>query len=408
MNAKLPLSLFGVLLLGACTSSKSSTPTPAADPCPRVGTVLADMRDVERDAEGISYAAFGPAPDHAPDFGRAQGVLSLLHQVWDRSRSACPDLPADAVSAVDDALATLDASIPAGDQQSSAYAGNDVHLQMAPLFEYFNPDTSVAVVRMDAVFLRVGLDAWYGDWQAFDEGLAMLEKDWAALAPDAKSKVGTCHRVAGTQTVAGDLDETLARLAEASMNQDVALAQAESDAGLLEVDILELLFDCPPDGAPPSTGLGSPCSADGDCSADQVCDLADGGGRCAPDPATTNVGAPCSTTTDCGTYERDACNNDVGDGFPGGYCSLEPCDDVQVCPPGGTCVALPFETPACMKSCTVDSDCRVDEGYLCQLFPTTPPIGFGPTDHACAFPCSDDDECTAPLKCDVASGKCTP
>ena len=188
------------------------------------------------------------------------------------------------------------------------------------------------------------------------------------------------------------------------MTQDVALAQAESDAGLLEVDIIELLFDCPPDGAPPSTGLGAPCASNGDCDAGQVCDLDNAGGRCAPDPATTNVGAPCTSTTDCGSYERNACNNEVGDGYPGGYCSLEPCDDVQVCPPGGTCVAVPFETPACMQSCAADSDCRVDEGYVCQLFPTTPPNGFGPSDHPCAFACSDDEECTPPLKCDVASG----
>ncbi|MCA9617893.1 MAG: hypothetical protein KC731_02660, partial [Myxococcales bacterium] len=257
------------LAFAACTSKSPPTTTnpPPPDPCPRAGTVLADLRDVERDAEGISYSVFGPAPDHTPDFQRGQGVLSLLHQVWDNTRAACPDLPADAVAAVDTAITTLDGALPKSDQRAAAYAGNDVHLQMAPLFEYFEPDTSVAVVRMDAFFLRVGLDAWYDDWAAFDEGLAMLKADWEALASDARSRVGQCHRVAGTQSVADDLDETLAQLAKASADHDVALAQAESDAGLLEVDILELLFDCPADGAPPSSGLGSPCADDASCDA---------------------------------------------------------------------------------------------------------------------------------------------
>ena len=88
----LSLGALASMVACACSSTNSET-NPPSDPCPRAGTVLADMRDVERDAEGISYAAFGPAPDHVPDFQRAAGVLSLLHQVWDRSREAAPICP---------------------------------------------------------------------------------------------------------------------------------------------------------------------------------------------------------------------------------------------------------------------------------------------------------------------------
>jgi hypothetical protein len=61
-----------------------------------------------------------------------------------------------------------------------------------------------------------------------------------------------------------------------------------------------------------------------------------------------------------------------------------------------------------MAACTADSDCRTDDGYVCQLFPTTPPDGYGPSDHACSFACSQDADCTSPLTCDIPSGKCTP
>jgi hypothetical protein len=61
-----------------------------------------------------------------------------------------------------------------------------------------------------------------------------------------------------------------------------------------------------------------------------------------------------------------------------------------------------------MKSCLTDDDCRTGAGYVCQRFPTTPPAGYGPSDHACYFPCTIDDECTPPLTCDTGSGKCVP
>ena len=307
--------------------------------------------------------------------------------------------------AVGGAIAKLETALPAQDQRAAAYAANDIHLQMAPLFEFFHPDTPIQVVRMDATFLRIGLDAWFADWGSYDQDLASLESDWAELKATASAKVPSCHRVAGTQSVVGDLDDTLSRL---GAGHDVDTAQLESEAGLLEVDILELLFDCPADGETPQSGLGAPCAADDQCDSGQRCDLANAGGRCAPDPALTHVGAPCTTTVDCGSDSRSACNNQVGDGYPGGYCTMEPCDDVQVCSPGATCVAVPFETPACFKSCAIDSDCRAADGYVCQLFPTRPPIGFGPSDHACGFACQKDEDCTSPLACDVASGKCQP
>jgi hypothetical protein len=77
-----------------------------------------------------------------------------------------------------------------------------------------------------------------------------------------------------------------------------------------------------------------------------------------------------------------------------------------VCPPGATCVAIGPETPSCFQTCTTDSDCRMADGYVCQLFVTTPPDGFGPSANACAFKCARDSDCKAPLTCDVASGKC--
>lgn len=399
-----------LLLLLACSGKDGAdTSDPSADTCPRDGVVLADARDVERDAEGIASTAFGPAPDHVGDFERAAGILTLLDEVWTGTKTACPDLTPDVVTAIDDAVARLELDIPAEDQEATAYAGNDIHLQTSPLFAYFNRDKPVELEEMDALFLRVGLDAWFGDWAAFDTNLSTIQTDWGVVGPVVAELTPTCHRVAGTASVSDDIDQTIETLLAASDAADLDAAQTGSDDGLAEIDILEQLYDCPADGEAPDSGLGSACTTDEDCGGgDLVCDLDNADGRCAPDAAITSVGEPCTTTVDCGTYERDACNNEIGDQFPGGYCTMEPCNDVQVCSPGATCVAMPYETPACMLACTEDADCRVDEGYVCQLFPVTAPDGYGPSDHACAFACAQDADCTSPLTCDVPSGKCIP
>jgi hypothetical protein len=396
-------SWFGVALLSGavgCGSSSSGN-----------GVVPADLRDVERDGEGLVNTTFGDTPSgHVADWTRAQGVHVLLKQVWSNAKQSYPKLPATQVKMVDDAIATLDQAIPTKDQKAATFASNNVGLAVPELFDYFHPDAPIGVVRMDAVFRQVGLDGHFGDPAGVQRDLDTLVADWAKTKGPVSAKAPTCHRVGGTATVVPDIDDSLSRLTQALPIGDLAAIQTVSDEGALEIDTLELLFDCPKDGPPPASGLGSACTATNaatSCGSGLVCDTTNAGGKCAPDPS-NKVGTPCTSTNDCGIDSRSACQTEAGDGYKGGYCFMEPCDDVKVCPPGGTCVALGGETPGCFKACTVDDDCRKSEGYVCQLFVTTPPVGFGPTDHACAFPCTRDQDCQPPLKCDVAMGKCTP
>ncbi len=107
--------------------------------------------------------------------------------------------------------------------------------------------------------------------------------DWAASKSAVGDRAPTCHRVGGTATILGDIEQSLANAENAVGQKDAAAVETESENGALEVDVLELLFDCPPDGVKPTTGLGASCKADSDCDAAQVCDLANSGGKCAPD-----------------------------------------------------------------------------------------------------------------------------
>lgn len=372
------------------------------------GVVPADLRDVERAGEGLVSTTFGALPDRKPEWGRAGMVLSILKTVWGKAKAQNPGLPQAQSRRIDMSIAALDAAIGKQVQKDAAYAANAVGLAVPELFDYFHPDAPIEVVRMDAMYRQIGLDAHFGDWSAVAADLASLQADRASSRDRVQARVPTCHRVGGTATVEGDIDASLANLTPAVPAKNGAVVERESENGALEIDTLELLFDCPPDNVVPAHGLGSKCARSTECDSGQVCDLQNGGGKCAPDPAHAAIGTPCSSTVDCGTDPRSACLTDPGDGYPGGYCGMEPCDDVHVCPPGATCVALGGETPGCFKSCQTDADCRVREGYVCQLFVTAPPVGFGPSDHGCAFPCKRDEDCKQPLKCNVGTGKCNP
>ncbi len=389
------------LLASNCSSAKTSSSTSG-------GVVPADMRDVERDGEGLVVTTFGAFPDRVPDWQRAGSVLGLLKEVWSRSKTANPGLPAPEARSLDEAITSLDTALAAKDQKAAAYASNQVGLAVPKLFDFFHPDSPLGVVRMDAVFRQIGLDAHFGDASAALADLASLQSDWMNTQAAVDARGPTCHRVGGTATVSGDITQSLAVFDAALRAANLKMVEQESENGAIEVDTLELLFDCPAGTAAPSTGLGSRCSAATSCGAALVCDLTSSGGTCAPDPANAKIGTACNSTVDCGSDSRAACNTEAGDNYPGGYCGMEPCDDVQVCPAGATCVSLGGETPGCFQSCASDTDCRQAEGYVCQLFSTLPPAGFGPSDHACAFACTRDADCHMPLKCDVASGKCNP
>ena len=400
----LPMFLFAVMLVaGACSTTKGTAPSTTAG----AGVVPADMRDVEREGEGLVTTTFGDAPARTPDWGRAASVLDLLKQVWGRAKAASSGLPAAQVKAIDDAIVTLDQAIPAKDQQRAVYAANAVGLACPELFAFFHSDAPAGILRMDAVFRQVGMDGRYKSFAEARKDIDALKADWASTKDAVAQRVPTCHRVGGTATVATDIEASLANLDKAIAANDTPTLEQESDNGALEVDTLERLFDCPADNIAPARGLGARCTTDANCDKGQACDLANAGGKCAPD-SSNKIGTPCTTTVDCGSDSRAACNNASGDGFPGGYCFMEPCDDVQVCPAGATCVAPGSEVPGCFKTCAKDEDCRVAEGYVCQLFVTQAPIGFGPSDRACGFPCKRDVDCQKPLTCDVSSGKCKP
>src|SRR5215471_15673896 len=104
-----------ILPIGCSGSSIDTGAQP--DTCPKNGIVPPDLRDVERSGEGLVATTFGQYPDRKPDWTNAAGVLSLLKEVWGRTKNACPDLPAGPTASIDDAVAKLNQALPAKDQK---------------------------------------------------------------------------------------------------------------------------------------------------------------------------------------------------------------------------------------------------------------------------------------------------
>ena len=211
------------------------------------GVVPPDVRDVERDGEGLVSATFGSYPARVPDWPRAATVDTLLKTVWNRAKQDFPQMPAASVAQLDSAIAALDVAILATDQHAAVIAANQVGLAVPDLFASFHPDSPKQIVRMDAVFRQVGIDAHFADWPGATADAASLTADWDASKAAVHAKVPLCHRVGGTATVEGDIDASLTNLATYVPAMLTTSSEVESENGALEIDTLELLYDCPPD-----------------------------------------------------------------------------------------------------------------------------------------------------------------
>jgi hypothetical protein len=106
----------------------------------------------------------------------------------------------------------------------------------------------------------------------------------------------------------------------------------------------------------------------------------------------TIVGGSCTDDSQCGANGYCLSGQQ---GFPGGYCLVLNCSDSNPCPAGNDCYTLFSDgTTACIKHCTQDSECRTQDGYICDSYNT------------CWPGCQGDDDCPEFYTCDVGTGEC--
>jgi hypothetical protein len=89
------------------------------------------------------------------------------------------------------------------------------------------------------------------------------------------------------------------------------------------------------------------------------------------------TGAACAGAEDCAELPGPGATcltTFMRFSLPGGYCTVRDCTTSDECGPGGECVRL-MRTSYCLRTCTGDTECRMDEGYICQELPY---MGGGP------------------------------
>jgi hypothetical protein len=97
--------------------------------------------------------------------------------------------------------------------------------------------------------------------------------------------------------------------------------------------------------------------------------------------------------------EDDDCDGGLCLGLPNGYCS-QSCDDAE-CPAGGSCWNFGDAGQACLLNCDDISDCRRNEGYICDGDNTCYP-GDGPAppgEGDVGAPCQADGDCAGGGRC---------
>jgi hypothetical protein len=102
-----------------------------------------------------------------------------------------------------------------------------------------------------------------------------------------------------------------------------------------------------------------------------------------------DIGDPCTTNVDCAQDGSRDCDQSQ----PGGYCTINGCDELS-CPSGSACIRIfPYEAPG--ASCATDADCPADQ--LCL------PDGFcvprASERRYCEKTCGSDGDCRGEYTC---------
>jgi hypothetical protein len=103
------------------------------------------------------------------------------------------------------------------------------------------------------------------------------------------------------------------------------------------------------------------------------------------------IGDPCTTNVDCaqdGTRDCDLSQ-------PGGYCTVNGCDE-KSCPEGSVCIRVfPYGTPG--AACQQDSDCTSDG--LCLPPPDSFCVPRAAERRFCERTCGGNDDCRGGYVC---------
>jgi hypothetical protein len=360
------------LVLAACSSSTPASPTDAgaggeAAP-PEAGADAtgdagkppspAILRSFESGAEAMSESARGGLPAHVADWQGAQDAYIADSALWQQVKPVVVVAGAKpaTIREIESALAAFQGDVMGQMQRAAESDANRITLAVPDLFDLFTYAAPTDTLRLDGTFRQLQIDAEFSDFANCQKDLDDTIAVWTRLKPLVAAQAPTRTDVMGAATVVQDVDGNL-QLIQTFLTQDAGGATESADVevqaqtGLDQTDICEQVF------------VGTA----GCLGPHFVVDPLDH--RCKLDGHTTNVGAMCSATNPgvCGIEQSASCLDPQLDGWPGGYCNVDPCTnkDGSLCPVGASCVMINGENGQCFRNCAADTDCRTAEGYFC-------------------------------------------
>lgn len=143
-------------------------------------TIPAQLESVEATAEGTFDKVL------ASDFAGARTSVDELTAAWNtyKPRAIADKAPADAVTAVDNAVAALPGAL-AGTPQTStaARAVNAVSAPMSRLYAVYSPSVPVAVLDLDYVGRELLVDSLASDNASATRHVDAMSSTWTVLKP---------------------------------------------------------------------------------------------------------------------------------------------------------------------------------------------------------------------------------
>ena len=104
------------------------------------------------------------------------------------------------------------------------------------------------------------------------------------------------------------------------------------------------------------------------------------------------IGDSCTTNVDCDQYG----NRDCDLSQPGGYCTVNGCDELS-CPSEAVCIRIfPYEAPG--KTCTADADCTSD-GLCLPDVPDSFCVPRAAERRYCELRCGSNGDCRGGYVC---------
>lgn len=227
-------------LLG-CRKSQRLAPAPSASGSALKArpSVPTDLDAFESGAEALSEAA------RDRNWAKAETSLAKLHETWATLRITAErdGASANVLRSIDDALSRCDANVISRSSQSAESNANAMSLLIPDLFDRYLSAVPPDVLRLDAAFRRLQIDAEFSDWSQADAHLSSLLEVWRRVKPSASVLAPRRSAIPGASTVVDDIDHTLAAAGASVVAKSSTDTVTHTEHGLDLVDVVEQLFE---------------------------------------------------------------------------------------------------------------------------------------------------------------------